>query len=366
MSFFRKRGKKWYYTIELESGGTRKRVERVGGRTKAEAEKARAAALAEYTQTGSIDKGAKITYRELADEWVRDSLSQARPSTQRNYKNILKNHILPVIGKKLIRDIRPRDLQALMNKEAKTASTSLMNNIRAVLSLSFDFAVFCEYLRDTPLRGVKTPKARPLKERRAFTQEEFQQLIDHLKAKRPELLLPVMISYHTGARCGEVLALTWEDVDFEVRTISITKTVLMDDSVQETTKSESGMRTIAIGQKLIKLLKAAHAQQAKDKMRYGKFYRDSGRICRHEDGTPISRGNAVAVNRYCTKHIGEGLCFHSLRHTHATMLLEAGEDLELVSKRLGHASISTTAKVYSHVLANRQQAERDILDRIFV
>lgn len=366
MSFFRKRGKKWYYTIELESGGTRKRIERVGGRTKAEAEKARASALAEYTITGSVDKGAKITYRELADEWTKDSLSQMREKTQEAYTSVLKNHIVPVIGNRRIKDIRPRDLQALLNKEAKTISISLMRNIHAVLSLTFDFAAFCEYLRDTPMRGVKTPEARPLSERRAFTQEEFKELADYLGRRRPEILLPVLISYHTGARKGEVLAFTWEDIDFDEKKLRINKTALHSGKIQDTTKSESGMRTIAIGTQLVKILKAAHAQQAKDRLRYGKFYRDCGRVCRHEDGTAVRMSQLNVVGNYVKKHFPPGLCFHSLRHTHATMLLEAGEDLELVSKRLGHASISTTAKVYSHVLAHREQAEREILDRVFV
>lgn len=368
MSYLRKRGKKWYYTIELDTGGKRQRIERAGGRTKAEAEKARAQALAQYTQTGRIDRGRKITYQELSDEWARESLSQARAATRANYKNVLKNHILPVLGKKRLRDIRPRNIQALMNDEASAISVSLMNNIHAVLSLTFDYAIFCEYLTDTPMRGVKTPEAQPLKKRRAFTQEEFRQLLSYYKANRPELILPILIAYHTGARCGEILALTWEDADFSANTLTINKTQIHGNAatIQPTTKSKSGVRTIAIGAALVKALKAARAEQAKDRLRYGAYYRDSGRICRRKDGTPLTHNHINSISHYCRKHFPPGLCFHSLRHTHATLLLEAGEDLELVSKRLGHANISTTASVYSHILAHRQQAERDLLDRIFL
>ena len=327
MSFFRKRGKKWYYTIEIGTGSTRKRVERVGGRTKAEAEKARAAALADFAQTGSIDHGVKMTYKKLSEEWVKESLGRLRPMTRSNYIYALNKHILPELGERIITDIR---------------------------------------LRDTPMRGVKTPEGKPLQERRAFQPDEFAELVAYLEKRRPDILLPVLISYHTGARCGEVLALTWDDVDFDARTISITKTLLQNHTVQEMTKSKAGIRTIAIGDKLIRILKAAHAQQAQDKLKYGKFYRDCGnRICLREDGSGLEQSHMRTVNKYCRDHFGHGLCFHSIRHTHATMLLEAGEDLELVSKRLGHANISTTARVYSHVLAHRQKAERDIIDRVF-
>lgn len=366
MSYLRKRGKKWYYTIELDTGGKRQRIERVGGRTKAEAEKARAQALAQYTQTGRIDRAAKITYGELADEWENDILKTLRPMTQRNYRCILRKHILPTFGQKLLSSIRPRDIQALLNQEAPTFSTTTINTLHTVLVSTFDFAVFCEYMSDTPMRGVKVPEAKPVQERKAFTKDELQQLISHLRAKRPELLLPVLIAYHTGARCGEVLALTWADLNLEARTLSINKTRLQDGTMQATTKTKTGTRTITIGAALIKILKTAHAKQAEDKMRYGKYYRDSDRICRREDGTELLQVHIKAINNYCRKTFGHGLCFHSLRHTHATMLLEAGEDLELVSKRLGHANISTTARVYSHVLAKRQQTEREILDQIFL
>ncbi len=366
MSFFRKRGKKWYYTIEIGTGSTRKRVERVGGRTKAEAEMARAAALADFAQTGSIDHGVKMTYKKLTDEWVKESLGRLRPMTRRNYIYALNTHILPELGERIITDIRPRDVQAFLNAKAETCSDATINLMRSVLISSFDFAVFCEYLRDTPMRGVKTPEGKPLQERRAFQPEEFAELVAYLQKRRPDILLAVLISYHTGARCGEVLALTWDDVDFEARTISITKTLLQNRTVQEMTKSKAGLRTISIGEKLIRILKAAHAQQAQDRLKYGKFYRDCGdRICRREDGSGLEQSHMRTVNKYCRDHFGHGLCFHSIRHTHATMLLEAGEDLELVSKRLGHANISTTARVYSHVLAHRKKAERDILDRVF-
>lgn len=366
MSYLRKRGKKWYYTIEIGTGTDRRRIERAGGRTKAEAQAAFAAALAQYSTTGSVRTAAKITYRELAGEWESTSLKASRPMTRRNYDSTLRNHILPAFGERLLPSIRPRDLQSFLNQKAEVSSTAVLGIIRAVLKRTFDYAVFAEYLTDTPMRGVKTPEGKPLGERRTFTPEEFHQLTDYLQCQRPELLLPVLIAYHTGARCGEILALTWDDLDTAARTLTINKTLLQDGTLEDRTKTKSGTRTITIGAALLRILKAARAQQAQDRLRYGRYYRDCGRICRRIDGSTLTQPYVRTVNKYCRDHFAPGLCFHSLRHTHATMLLEAGEDLELVSKRLGHAAISTTAKVYSHILETRQNAEREIIDRTFL
>lgn len=148
--------------------------------------------------------------------------------------------------------------------------------------------------------------------------------------------MPLAISYHTGARFGECCALTWQDVDFDKMELSINKTVIQSGKeliVQDTPKTSHSFRTIPIGRKLIDILKQEKRHQAISKLA-GHWPNDNYII-------HAKRG-------------GNGYSFHSMRHTHATMLLEAGEDLELVSKRLGHGNMATTSRVYSHVLDARK------------
>lgn len=104
--------------------------------------------------------------------------------------------------------------------------------------------------------------------------------------------------------------------------------------------------------------------QAERKLAAGKFYRDSGYVCTNGIGKNLTASRMRYFNQVCRKKFGAG-SFHTLRHTHATMLLESGVELELVSKRLGHANINTTAGIYSHITKRRSDALRSALDTVF-
>ncbi|MBQ7478439.1 MAG: tyrosine-type recombinase/integrase, partial [Selenomonadaceae bacterium] len=125
--------------------------------------------------------------------------------------------------------------------------------------------------------------------------------------------------------------------------------------------SESSIRDIPIGKKFCKILRAEKLRQAARRLEYGKYYKGSNLVCSWPDGSMMVPSDFRYFGQYCKKTFGSG-SFHSLRHTHATMLLESGLDLELVSKRLGHSSIVTTARTYSHVLDKRKEKTRLFLD----
>lgn len=366
MAFLRKRGAKWYYTIEVGSGTQRKRVERVGGRTKKEAAQAYARALAELTTDGAFIEPTTMTVDEYFASWLDGEVDRtARANTARAYRSIYRTHIAPVIGGRRLRDIRPRTLQTLLNNE--TCARSTLSTICTVLKQGFAYAIFCDYLRTNPAQGIRVPKdAKAQEEVSVFTRQQLAALFARFPVGH-DLYLPMMLAYHTGARAGEVLALKWEDVDLARHMLRIHATVVTDargTRIQPAPKSANSVREIVIGEKLHKILKAARAQQAAARLQYGEYWQETGLVCTQSDGRIMGTDKIRYFNMYCRDTFGPGLTFHSLRHTHATMLLEAGEDLELVSKRLGHGSIATTARVYSHILDKRRGQMRATLDQI--
>ena len=367
MPYFRKRGKKWYFTIEIGEGKNRKRKEMAGGRTKAEAEAAYARALVSLeVNGGTFLEPTKMTVDEFAGEFLADHAKNVHANTIKSYRSIYTHHIAPVIGSLKLRDIRARTLQNILNdKKEAGLSRSTVSSIHAVIKIMFTYASdFCEYIDKNPAQNLHIPKyTEPPKVVHSFTPDQVAEIFAAFP-RGHQYFLPLAISYHTGARFGECCAITWQDVDFEAMEISINKTVIVEDKklkIQDVPKSSHSFRIVPFGHKLLEILKREKRRQAVQKLA-GSGPKDN-LVVHGKNGKMMGPDGIRHFNEYCKK-FGDGLSFHSMRHTHATMLLEAGEDLELVSKRLGHSSLNTTAKTYSHVLENRKAKSRELLDSV--
>lgn len=367
MAYIRKRGTKWYYTIEIGDGANRKRKEVPGGSTRQEAEAAYARALVSMEANGGYVEPTKKTVSEFFAEWLADDVTvNTHKNTARSYRSIFETHIRPAIGERKLRTIRPQALQQILNDaKQRGLARSTVSSICAVLKKAFVYASdFCEYIPKNPAQNIKVPKyTAPPKEVKAFTTEQIAAIFRQFPVGH-QFYLPIALSYHTGARLGECCALTWQDVDFETREIAIHKTVIAAGSVevQDVPKSSHSRRVLPYGEKLYKILKAEKARQAAARLQ-GQGINDDF-VCHTKQGQMVTPDAMHYFNTWCRESFGAGRTFHSLRHTHATLLLEAGEDIELVSKRLGHSSTATTARTYSHVLDARKQKTRSLLDQV--
>lgn len=114
-------------------------------------------------------------------------------------------------------------------------------------------------------------------------------------------------------------------------------------------KTKSSYRTIAIGDTLVNILKKHKKSQIENKLRYGTYYKDSNFVCTKENGELVTTDSLKYLSRVVNYELGIDFNFHSFRHTHATMLLEAGANIKDIQERLGHSRLSTTMDTYSHV-----------------
>lgn len=393
----RKRGNRWYYYFDLgKVDGKRKKVERVGGSTKREAEAALRKALQEYENAGLFFEPSDISVADYMDYWLKNYVEMnCKFNTIDGYTRIVNNHIKPAIGSYKLKSITPAVLQQFMNEKSNRGfSKSYLVNMLTVLSGSFKAAVYpYEFIRDNPMQYVTLPKNNNRKydtDRKVITSDEFKKIIERFP-EGDTFHIPLQIAYHTGVRIGECCALTWDDVDLDNGTISINKIILKKEKKQwyfGTTKTESSVRTIPIGSTLANILKRHRKWQLENRLKYGQYYynyyvtnddRVYGSdgltdfkstdqpvhfVCTAESGKLVTPDTV----KYCSRVINYELLiqfnFHALRHTHATLLIENGANMKDVQERLGHSRLATTMDTYTHVTEKMSNDTVEIFERV--
>ena len=369
MAYFRKRGNVWYFTVQTTAdNGTQKPLERPGGKTKPEAVKACREFIQSLDHYGRCFNPETVTVKEYLDEWLINYVEvNLKPNTIDRYKSIIKEHIVPALGAWKLYKLKGINIQKFINQKKEKYSKQTLHSILAVLKKSFEMAV-CpfEYIEKNPCKGVKLPKyLEPQKETYVFSDEELNMIFHQFDANHL-FFMPIKIAYHMGMRLAECLALQWKNVDMDNRIIHV-KSSLYDKNgipaISPIPKTTSSIRDIPMDDKLYRILKTQRIIQAEKKLSHGKLYDKRNLVCCHDDGSIITSNNMRYFNMFCKKKFGNG-SFHSLRHTHATKLLEAGMDLEEVSKRLGHSQIELTAKIYSHIREKRQQKAVELMNKV--
>mgnify|MGYP000853347216 FL=1 len=371
-----KRGNQWYYYFNAgKVNGTYKKVCRKGGSTKAEAEKALREAIKEFEDTGTSKADNNISVSDYFDYWYKNYvLINCKYNTQEAYRVVIENHIKPALGIHKLRSITPAILQEFLNRKYLNGfSRSSISNFYGVLSGALKAAVHpYQYIKENPMQYVRLPKDDKIKEDeetlKIITVEEFNRIIERFPFGS-SFYIPLQIAFHTGLRAAEVCGLTWDCIDLDNKTLKVEKILIgKGKGVFEfgTPKTKSSRRTITIGSTLAAILKRQKTYQSENKLKYGQYYKKSDFVCTKENGENITTDTLKYLSRVVNYELGIDFNFHSLRHTHATMLLEAGANIKDIQKRLGHSRLATTMDTYSHVTEKMKQNTVDIFESLVV
>lgn len=405
----RKRGTKWQYQFEAAKiDGKRKQITKSGFKTKKQALEAGIEALNTYNNSGSSFKASEISVADYLNYWF-DTFCKTnlRYNTQLNYLNIINNHLIPNFGIYKLKALTPTVLQEFANKLKHNGySKSHITGIISTFSTALDYAVEpLQYISHNPIKLIKLPKVEKKKrERIVLTSEEYNKIIN--KFEKTRFFIPLVIGFYTGVRISECMAITWDDIDFNNRTISIYKqvvkrnfgndvrTVLKVKEKKELksawyfadVKTNRSKRIIKFGNNLYNILVNEKILQEQKEKEYDEFY--TIHVLKEEKDekgnmikrilpiqkcvtTTLPRAKLICISengeftspdsfKYCSKviHYDLGIAFdyHSLRHTHATLLIENGADIKDVQLRLGHENIETTLQTYVHgtdLMANK-------------
>lgn len=318
-------------------------------RTKAEA----IAAIDDLKRAYKIGSAADMRRRNLfaiiSDYIQTDKAPHIRPQSMRIYDNILAKLKTTRLTRLTPETATPSDLQVIVNDiRAPNTRKRTVTLIRAVMNNLHNDGV-----TQINLAAHLTAGKMPDKKRRTLLDaEQVRRLAastDYITA------MAIQILWATGARAGEVLALSWDDIDFDKYVISITKTTYLNGKVNiGTTKTAESRRNVTIPQKLVALLRSYRKRQAADILQ-SRDYTNNNLVITY-NGQPII---SQELNRRITraaKTLGLGhVTTHCLRHSHTQALISAGWQPKDVQTRLGHADIKTTLGIYAHPDANKQR-----------
>lgn len=401
--YVQKRGKVYQYQFAIASiDGKRKYKNKSGFRTKSEAIEAGVKAYNEYINVGHCIEPSKMSYSDYLDYWMKEHCEiNLKYHTIQAYQNIIKNHIKPKLGFYMLSQLTTSVIQEFINNIylEKGFSKNFLKNILKVLKGSLGYATdIVGFIKANPSLKVRLPKydipdSDPVY---ILSNEEVEKILERF-SNNPCVYYAFLTAYYTGLRVSEVFGLTWDDIDFVKRTITVNKNILKKNQAGGTKKrlisgnsttvwyfgtckTKGSYRTIEIGDTLLKALKKYKEEQIQNRKDYGDTYmKHYKKIVNNpynnkpeikiinayaELEVPLEEVKLVFLKKngvfegtdsckYPFKvihyELGIPCRFHDFRDTHATRLIEAGADIKAVSKRLGHSNIRTTYEIYVKV-----------------
>jgi integrase len=338
------------YEITYYDSDGRRRWERIAGDL-ADAVARRAEVVGKKHRGERVGK-TLLTLEEYMPTWL-ELQTHLRPKTHSEYERHLRQHVLPLLGRRRLGDIREDDIARLIAKlrERGYAGSSIRGTLTP-LSRLLGHAARRGLIPANPVQRLEVGERPKLerREKRILSPEEMKRLLDN--AGRYRALIATAL--FTGMRLGEIIGLVWDDVDLTAGVIHVRYQLdLRGDRVAP--KTPQARRAIVIVPALVTVLEQ-HRERSS-------FTERRDFVFASERGTPLSHGNVQhrALNHSAAAAgiTGEPkLRFHDLRHAFASMLIAQGANVVFVSQQLGHANAAITLGVYAHEFARAEHAER--------
>jgi len=323
---------------------------------------------------GTFIKPTKTTLSAYLERWLTDYVkSTLGPRTYEGYESIIRCHLIPDLGHIPLMQLKPQHLQkyyakqlAGIRQDRKDVLTqTTVSHHHTCLHRALKMAVRLGLLVSNPADAVTPPRPQHT-EMQTMHEDDLQVF---LATAKPTPYYTMFYTFlFTGMRRSELLALRWSDVDLLMCQISVTQTLHHlrgGNLVFRPPKTAKGRRSISLSPSLTFVLKEHKEKQMLERIMVGKTLKENDLVFATPEGKPllpdtISHAWAKMVKRAGLNHFR----LHDARHTHASLLLKQGAHPKIVQERLGHATISTTLDLYSHVTPGLQAAAANRFDEV--
>ena len=307
-----------------------------------------------------------MTLKELIDVFLEYKKNRVKDSTFYLY-NILKKYLLDYFDDNIdIKTINTMQLQFFLDnvcsKHKHSTNIGIFNFLKSVLFFAENFGFLEE-------NKIKIKKIELVSKRKTiediiedkekkniiYTLSDLDNIFSKIKKVKFEEKFIFYLGLQTGMRVGEILALNWNDIDFKENTIEITKNYLKNVKILDIPKTLSSIRKIYISDEIKEVFKKIKYEQNQNKLKYGKEYikyfrnkKEVDFIFRKENGEQITY-NTLLNTLKKIKRIDKNFHFHKLRHSFCSQYIQQGVDVLHIAKIMGHASMNTTLKIYTHI-----------------
>ena len=350
----------WELTVDLgrdQFGHRRRHYQTVRG-TKAHATRELRKLLT------NLDRGmnlpdARVLLRDWLKRWMSEVLEpKSRQNTKERYQRAIDRHIVPAIGHIPLGKVRPTNIQAFETDLLTRIGPSSVRIIHAILRGAFQHAFRMEVVQSNPVSVVSQP---PLSRREVEPPDiaTVRAALALAREERYHLYACIHLIAYTGLRRGEALGLLWPAVDLDRAHLNVEGSLsetLERGLILDPPKTASGRRTVDLDAGTVQVLAEHREEQRQSIEMLGRAYRDEGRVFANPDGGWVRPHQLYrAVKRLGARISKPGITVRSLRHFHASVALQTGQNIVVVSKRLGHSNVSITSDIYAHSLPGWQR-----------
>ena len=318
----------------------------------------------------SLDKGiytppGKLTVADLLNQWLRGYVkTNCSIRTLDAIESIAKHHLIPVLGHTQLKQLQPSVIQAYYSQACEKLSARSVHYHHRILKQALKYAVRQGYLGHNPCDFVDPPSPKG-KSMRTLTQSEVTDLLRTASSNSHYPVIYTAVS--TGLRQAELLGLRWRDIDIASRSISVNRVLYKRRGICQFNepKTAHSRRRVSMTSKLAEFLAEYRLERERLYHQIGKTISLDDLVFANHEGKPIDPGVLTHNFARIAKRAGlQGIRFHDLRHTFASLMLLQGAKPKVISEALGHASVAFTMDVYSHIIEGMQSDAMALLDKV--